>query len=524
MTSNGNPNFTGPGTLWGRIAAQINQYFSAKVDAEDGTADNLTLTGTVNATNATIVGALAGSFRTLTVNSNSSILPEPAMGGIAQIGNVDGATTRLELDSFGASTSFTMRRADNTNAVPAAITAGEMIGALSAYGCNGTTGPTGSAVYVGAVASIRAFAGGTGSWTSTSAPTEWRFATASIGSTTLADRWVVGGSGGLYAHGVTGGDLGVSTLNAGSIALNGAILNGADPLVLTGGTMSLKYDGNFTINGSGALTFSASSAVTSVNGAAGAVIINTANAGYFSYVGGTSVSFTPKNGNIVQIAGTIYSIPSAGLTQGTGPLLLNGTVGRTLAAGSGYFAAIYKTSGTGLAIGFFATALYGHAPDTTAGNIGVEVVTSGGSPLTDYTIIGLVQTAAGPVYQSQGLGTISWYNKKNQVISATGSSVAVGEIGTVSFVTWGDEGILWSGNYTNTNSVSSAINGLEPYIDSSPIRTPLRQDTAVASGGIAMSVSGGSSLSEGTHTFAIFQSSNGIITTAAYDTSVVTRG
>jgi microcystin-dependent protein len=40
-----NPSFGGPGSLFGRIAAQWNQYFSAKVDAENGTADNLTVTG-----------------------------------------------------------------------------------------------------------------------------------------------------------------------------------------------------------------------------------------------------------------------------------------------------------------------------------------------------------------------------------------------------------------------------------------------------------------------------------------------
>jgi len=52
-TPQATPQFTGGGTVFGRNAAQWNQYFASKVDAEGGTADNLTVTGTLT------VGGLA---------------------------------------------------------------------------------------------------------------------------------------------------------------------------------------------------------------------------------------------------------------------------------------------------------------------------------------------------------------------------------------------------------------------------------------------------------------------------------
>ena len=53
-------------------------------------------------------------FKTLTANLNAALLPSPLSGTVAQIGNADGQTTRLELDSWGAPAIWTTRRADGT--------------------------------------------------------------------------------------------------------------------------------------------------------------------------------------------------------------------------------------------------------------------------------------------------------------------------------------------------------------------------------------------------------------------------
>jgi hypothetical protein len=215
------PNFPNLlGNVFGWLSVQWQTFFASKVDAEMGTADNLTLTGTVNATQATIIGQLQGVFQTLAVNNNVTSLPKSLPGTIVQTGNADGAANRLELDSFGAASFVTVRRADGTNASPSAVTSGDELGSFNSYGyVGGTVGVSG---YLGPAAAIRTYAAGTGVWTSTSTPAEIRFSTASIGSTTLTDRFHVGG--GLYSDGVTGGDPGPGGVNAASIQVNGAAL------------------------------------------------------------------------------------------------------------------------------------------------------------------------------------------------------------------------------------------------------------------------------------------------------------
>jgi hypothetical protein len=44
---NSSPLFTALGNVFGRLASQWNQYFSSKVDAENGQADSLALTGSI---------------------------------------------------------------------------------------------------------------------------------------------------------------------------------------------------------------------------------------------------------------------------------------------------------------------------------------------------------------------------------------------------------------------------------------------------------------------------------------------
>lgn len=58
-TPQSSPGFSGAGSLWGRIASVVDQYFAAKVDAEGGTADNINLTGTTTINGQQIIAFAA---------------------------------------------------------------------------------------------------------------------------------------------------------------------------------------------------------------------------------------------------------------------------------------------------------------------------------------------------------------------------------------------------------------------------------------------------------------------------------
>ena len=71
------PGFTGGGTVFGRIAAQWESYFAAKVDANNGTLCNPTIAGTLNLTAEIIVNAL-GYVPLSRDMSNISNISEPS--------------------------------------------------------------------------------------------------------------------------------------------------------------------------------------------------------------------------------------------------------------------------------------------------------------------------------------------------------------------------------------------------------------------------------------------------------------
>jgi hypothetical protein len=142
------PKFDGGGSVFGRIAAQWNQFFAAKVDAEGGTADNLTLTGTIVATLATITGWANALFQNVTVNSNATLPPTKLTGTLVQVLNADGQITRVELASFGQPSFVTARSAGGTNAAPLPLGSGVEIRSDNVWGYDNTVAP-GTATHMG---------------------------------------------------------------------------------------------------------------------------------------------------------------------------------------------------------------------------------------------------------------------------------------------------------------------------------------------------------------------------------------
>ncbi len=72
----------------------------------------------------------------LVVNHNAAALPAiPAANDtVLQVGGLDATTTRVLIDGFGGSPSFTGRRTNGTNAVPTGIVAGSVLAQISGIG------------------------------------------------------------------------------------------------------------------------------------------------------------------------------------------------------------------------------------------------------------------------------------------------------------------------------------------------------------------------------------------------------
>ena len=60
-----------------------------------------------------------------------------------------------------------------------------------------------------------------------------------------------------------------------------------------------------------------------------------------------------------------------------------------------------------------------HEPDTTAGNVGIEVRNNSGSADSTRSFIGMVLTNSSGQFQGQGTGTISWFNQQPIVLGGT---------------------------------------------------------------------------------------------------------
>jgi hypothetical protein len=113
---------------------------------------------------------------------------------------------------------------------------------------------------------------------------------------------------------------------------------------------------------------------------------------------------------------------------------------QNLAASRVYDVFVFNNGGTPTFDFYDASSEPQHMPDTTAGNIGVEVRNSNpsGSPTPDSTrtFVGKIATTATPNFQAQGVGVISWFGRRplaaggGTISSATTTSATLVELNT----------------------------------------------------------------------------------------------
>ena len=189
-----------------------------------------------------------------------------------------------------------------------------------------------------------------------------------------------------------------------------------------------------------------------------------------NYSSGSQVVLAPRNGNAIRSAGVLYLLAAAGVIGTAVNVRVNGAAGQSLAASTAYYVSYNGAEGT---LNYWALGTYGHAPDTTAGNIGTEVITSGGSPLTAETLVGLVWLNSAGHFLP--LCVSSWFNRKRNGESlptatpATGSTSYMALAGTtMDFVCWAEDavhlkfpGSAYNGQSGATVTTSVAIDGVQ---------------------------------------------------------------
>lgn len=169
--------------------------------------------------------------------------------------------------------------------------------------------------------------------------------------------------------------------------------------------------------------------------------------GRLGIVSATQIKFVPYGGDLIKIAGVLYTILSAGITAANTSVFVNGTGGQNLAASTVYLVTVFNNAGTPT-INF--QSAISHVADTTAGNVGVEVLTGGG---TYHTLVGMIRTNASSQFQDDVAfrGVLSWFNRRNLVLTgaSTGgtgttsaSMVEITSAARAYFLSWADEAAL----------------------------------------------------------------------------------
>lgn len=192
-----------------------------------------------------------------------------------------------------------------------------------------------------------------------------------------------------------------------------------------------------------------------------------------SVVSTTQLKLAPFGGNNLTINGAVQQIAAAGLTAGNTGVFVNGVGAQSLSVSSAYYVYAFMNSGV-MTLDFWDIAhssTPAHVPDTTTGNVGVEVRNAGGTPDSTRTLIAQIATDGSAHFVDSAVSRtcINWFNRRDRMItgglgsSTTKNSQTLSNLGTgsdVQFLCWGDEVTYiktTSGMANNTNNNSASI-------------------------------------------------------------------
>lgn len=198
----------------------------------------LAFSGLTNGTNTT-AAMVVGVGSTLNINQSGTAAPAmPTNTNFSVIG-ASAAASRFVNVAYAGTAFLSAYRIDGTPASPTTIQSNDQLGGINAFGYDGTAAG-------GPVASFRTVA--TENWTTGAHGAYADIATTPTGSTTLTQVIKFEQSGGITVPGtVTGGDKGISTINASGLFVNGTAVLTA----ITGLTCTNQFVRTITTAGSG---------------------------------------------------------------------------------------------------------------------------------------------------------------------------------------------------------------------------------------------------------------------------------
>jgi hypothetical protein len=170
------------------------------------------------------------------------------------------------------------------------------------------------------------------------------------------------------------------------------------------------------------------------------------------YTSATVLTLTPFNGQFIKIAGSIYAIPSAGVTVTNSGLTANAL----------WYVYAYASGGSVL----IQVSSLAYVTSSTAGNIGVKRRSDSDS----YTLVGMIYTNA----SSQFVDTVSnrqvlsYFNRRDRHFFATASNYSTTSTSQVvvtpaiiNSLNWADDGIcVWlagQGGMTGNYALQQAV-------------------------------------------------------------------
>ena len=192
----------------------------------------------------------------------------------------------------------------------------------------------------------------------------------------------------------------------------------------------------------------------------------------------STLKFIPYLGDRIKINGTIYPIPSAGITIPSTGVMVNGVAGQNLVPGTYYYLYLFDNAGT-LTPDFRSTTagVITHATSATAGNVGTEIRSGDDT----RTLIGMVQpagTAPNVFYDQPDFRLMrSWFNRPRSILiasvsgSTTSSGSWVGMTGITIFLVWVGEIAQCTIHGQFQNNTAGGTTYVHPGIDGTPVGT-----------------------------------------------------
>ena len=191
----------------------------------------------------------------------------------------------------------------------------------------------------------------------------------------------------------------------------------------------------------------------------------------FIYTSATVVTLTPWNGNNIVINGSVYGIPSGGVSATYNSCYVNGVAGQTLPASSLVYAYLFNNGGT-LTLDFSTTA---YVSDTTAGNVGIKVKNGASS----RSLVGMAYT--NPSSQFQSTLVRSYFNRtaainynaaEGSYTTTSGSNVELSTAIECPFLIWQDDSVQVVVNGSVTNNTAGSTNTGYVAFNTSTINLP----------------------------------------------------